>query len=74
MRELNDITKVKKPKVDSFMSDKDVYDGNLRTDYLIMRNLKEEATLAQSEIEEITTDLSAALEKAEGRKCNTKTF
>jgi len=56
------------------MSDKDVYDGNLRTDYLIMRNLKEEATLAQSEIEEITTDLSAALEKAEGRKCNTKTF
>lgn len=60
IRELRDITKSqgRKDEPQNFLADKDLYDGNLRTDHLIMRNLKEEAQQSQAEIEEITSDLS----------------
>ena len=45
------------------MFEKNVFDGKLKTEQLIMRNLKEEALLAQTEIDQITNDLNTAMDK-----------
>ena len=48
--------------MDNFMFEQNVFDNNLRTGQLIMRNLKEEALQAQTEIDNITNDLNASIE------------
>ena len=53
--------------------EKELYDGKLKTDTLICRNLLDEAQVSVEEVESITEDLSNLYQKGKGdtRKINT---